>query len=747
MVAVPLAAQSRGGDIRGVVRMADANAPIPKAHVQVTTPARAAISDERGVYLLRDLPAGRYEVVFTALGREPRRDSVDVAAGQTTTHDVSLVRGSLMLSSVIVSATRTPTQAKDVASTVNVLSTEQIQTSPARESQDMLREIPGIELPRTSSLVGGTAQIVSIRGVDEGRTGVLFDGIPVNDAWGEWIDWGRVPKGMVDRVEVIEGGTSSLYGNGGLGGIISFYSRPLAPGAVNATIEGGSRETRHAFFSAGVPIYGALTANVSGDYQQGGGYTLLDSLKRGAVDGPSGIIQRNSYLRLNYGPSADWSAFATGHLFGDSRNLGTPLTFANRSQKHVDVGFDHNRIAGGVLSIRGWDGEQDERQRASAIRTNRVAEDSSLTVLIPSHDWGASGQWTRGNLFGLETVAVGADYRKMSGNYDEVDFNTTCPGANCGTVSRRVISGGDQALSGVFIQTVASPVTNLRVELSGRVDNWQNNNGTSNDNTAGAVCYPNKSKSGFSPRAGARYQFLKSFALHGAVYKAFRAPNLAELYRKSISPTQITLPNPDLKPESAFGREVGFNFQPIDAFQMKGTYYVADYNDFNVPVQISAGPPATRQRLNVSKAKSKGAELYVAVRPVQSLFISGSVNYDDDRVVDGPTGTVVGAHFNRVPSPKQNVRLTYTSPIAGDWTVIYRHEGQTTTLGGAPLEAYTQVDANVRRELVPGLRAFVSIENAGDVRYQINLSGTGASTLISYGMPRTVRVGMEAFRY
>src|SRR6185369_3240150 len=107
---------------------------------------------------------------------------------------------------------RSPTEASQVATTVNVLTPEHIVTSPARESQDLLREIPGVELPRTSSLVGGSAQIVSIRGVDEGRTAVLFDGIPVTDAWGEWVDWGRVPKAMLDRVEVVEGGTSNLYG-------------------------------------------------------------------------------------------------------------------------------------------------------------------------------------------------------------------------------------------------------------------------------------------------------------------------------------------------------------------------------------------------------------------------------------------------------------------------------------------------------------------------------------------------------
>src|SRR6185312_12615551 len=133
-----------------------------------------------------------------------------------------------------------------VAATVNVLSPEQVRESPTRGSQDLLREIPSIELPRQSSLVGGTAQIVSIRGVDEGRTAVLFDGVPINDAWGEWIDWGRVPQAMLDRVEVVEGGTSSLYGNGAMGGLISFFSRPIAPGTADLQIEGGSRSSRHA---------------------------------------------------------------------------------------------------------------------------------------------------------------------------------------------------------------------------------------------------------------------------------------------------------------------------------------------------------------------------------------------------------------------------------------------------------------------------------------------------------------------
>ena len=149
------------------------------------------------------------------------------------------------------------------------------------------------------------------------------------------------------------------------------------------------------------------------------------------------------------------------------------------------------------------------------------------------------------------------------------------------------------------------------------MDHWPNNNGHSVDARAGDTTYANRSKTAFSPRLGARYQLIKGLALHGAVYEAFRAPNLAELYRKQISATSITIPNPDLSPEHAFGREIGADWQPADWMQLKGTWYVADYKDFNVPVQISAGPPAIRQRLNVSKSRSKGGEAYLALHPIQ----------------------------------------------------------------------------------------------------------------------------------
>jgi iron complex outermembrane recepter protein len=774
-----LAAQQTG-TIRGTITNSAAHTPISGARAAISTPERVAITDARGTYVLRDVPAGTYRVFTSAIGMKPSAASATVSPNGTTTYDVALQEGSLLLSSVVVSATRAPLLASEATATVNVLTPEQVRQSPAREAQDLLREIPAVELPRTSSLVGGTAQIVSIRGVDEGRTGVMLDGIPINDAWGEWIDWGRVPKAMLDHVEVVEGGQSNLYGSGAMGGLISFFSRPLAPGAMELQVDGGNRDARHAYVAGGVPLANALSLDINGDYQEKGGYRLIApvgstvctstpcTLGGGPVDVTSNVTQRNSYARLNYAPNASWSAFLTGHLFGDSRGLGTPLTFDNRNQSDASFGFNHDALLGGSVAVRGWDSRMVEGQRSSAIRSAilRNAEDSSLTAQIPSHDWGGSVQWSRTNAWHLESFSLGADLRHYQGDFNEVDFSTSgCPTSPaCGSLTQRVSSGGNQTLSGAFVSATATPLSRLRVDMSGRVDQWNNNDGhaltTSASGSQNPTTYANKTAGAFSPRVGAMYQLHSSFSVRGAFYKSFRAPNLAELYRKQVSSTSITVPNPQLDAETAVGREAGFDWQPLDWFQAKGTYYVAEYNNFNSPVTLTANKPADcgtvptcRQRLAINKSRSQGGELYTAIRPVHSLFLSAAVNYDDDRQQSGLPATTTDnnkPHINRVPSPKQTLRGTWSSPALGDWTVMWRHEGPTTSLQGFSLAPFSVIDADVQRELRPNLRGFISVENLGNTLYQVNVAGTGAATnpfIYSVGLPRTVRIGVDASKF
>jgi outer membrane receptor protein involved in Fe transport len=173
---------------------------------------------------------------------------------------------------------------------------------------------------------------------------------------------------------------------------------------------------------------------------------------------------------------------------------------------------------------------------------------------------------------------------------------------------------------------------------------------------------------------------------------------------------------------------------------MRGTYYSAIYSDLNTFVSIA---PGQRKRQNVQRTRSTGGEAYLALRPVDGLLVSASVNYDHDVVVsDSANPANVGNYIGRVPQQRQVIRATYGFPMLGTLTALWRHEGKNSTFNGTQLDPFTVVDANYTRDVGYGVSAFASVENVGNVEYQVNLSGT----IVSLGLPRTFRAGMRVAR-
>ena len=133
----------------------------------------------------------------------------------------------------------------DVPASINVVTNEQIEQSPAVVADDVLRQVPTFSLfRRTSSLAANpTAQGVSLRGIGPSgvsRTLVLLDDIPFNDPFGGWVYWTRVPMMNAERIEIIDGATSSLYGNYAMGGVINIVTQPAD--AAHADLQAAVRQ-------------------------------------------------------------------------------------------------------------------------------------------------------------------------------------------------------------------------------------------------------------------------------------------------------------------------------------------------------------------------------------------------------------------------------------------------------------------------------------------------------------------------
>src|SRR5437773_3747994 len=155
---------------------------------------------------------------------------------------------------ITVTATRTETRLSDTPASVVVLSAKDLAATPAATVDDALRQVPGFTLFRRSGsrTANPTSQGVSLRGVGgsgASRAAVFDDGIPLNDPFGGWIAWGRVPRAALDRIEAVSGGASALYGGAALSGAIALVRREPAGNSLALDSSYGSQGTPEASVS------------------------------------------------------------------------------------------------------------------------------------------------------------------------------------------------------------------------------------------------------------------------------------------------------------------------------------------------------------------------------------------------------------------------------------------------------------------------------------------------------------------
>ena len=409
---------------------------------------------------------------------------------------------------ITVTATRTETRVADTPASVVVLSREALQSSAAPALDDALRQVAGFTLFRRtgSRTANPTAQGVTLRGVGASgasRALVLDDGVPLNDPFGGWVYWGGVPRAAVDRVEVLRGGASDLYGSSAMGGVIQFVRR--RSGGIDVDVSAGSQRTGTAsLFAAGDGL------SVAADYLTTGGYVPVRPEDRGAVDVEADVRHLALDATVRRG-----GAFLRASHYSEWRNNGTPLQVNDTTLRHLAIGGDLS-LSGGALALRAYGSDQDYYQTFSAISADRDSERLTVEQRVRSHGLGGSAQFTRA--FGDKHVVVsGIEFREAAGVSDELR------GTN------RIEAGGRQRTGAVYLEDLFAVTPSLSV-------------------TAGVRGDVGGSETQLNPRLSLLWRRFSVSA-----YTAFRAPTLNELHRGFRVGNVETLPNADLQSEELTG--------------------------------------------------------------------------------------------------------------------------------------------------------------------------------------------------
>jgi outer membrane receptor protein involved in Fe transport len=657
-----------------------------------------------------------------------------------------------ILESVMVTPTRSEQRLGDLPASVAVLDAEQIRNSPAVVADDVLRQVPSFSLFRRSSSLAShpTAQGVSLRGIGPSgvsRTLVLLDSVPFNDPFGGWVYWTRVPLLDVNRIEVVEDSSSSVWGNYAMGGVINIVTAPATRRTVEIKPQYGNHNSPKLDFFASNRLNNAFGAAVEGSFFDTEGYPVVATSERGAIDIPATVTYKNISAKADYTPNDRFSAFARVGYFSEDRGNGKIQEVNDTQTRFVNGGVRVRLPDSSDLQARVLFNTQDFHATFLAVPLTVPPRNSvrlTLEQRVPTKNTGGMVQWSKA-IGAANFVSAGTDWNWVDGDSNEdVYGNPNLPRA---TTYR--VSGGTQRSVGAFAQDLIQVTPALRVTLSGRLDTWRNYDAHNLETSistglpgAGNIpSLPDKSDTVFSPRAAALYRLSDRVSAWGSIARGFRAPTLNELYRQFRVGSVLTLANDQLGPERITGSELGVNLAPTRDVTWRATWFDNQFDDPVSNVTISSTPALiTRQRQNLGKTHIWGIQTDAEYHPLPDWRISAAYVYDHATVSDNPADpTLEGNLLPQVPKHRGSVQVMYTNAKLASIAVGTEFSGAQfdDDQNAFKLPAYGVVDLQVTRAVNAGLDVFFGVQNLFDKEFIV---GSNPTTI---GNPRLVNGGFR----
>ena len=640
---------------------------------------------------------------------------------------------------VVVSATRSEADLADVPSSVSVITPAQSAASPGLMLDDVLREAPGFSLFRRSDSrsANPTSQGVSLRG--SGASGasralVLYDGVPLNDPFGGWVYWDRVPRTEIGSVEVLRGSGAGLYGSGALSGVVSISPDARQPQMIALQGDAGTDGTDSLTLSS-LLGFGRWHLGAADEGFQTDGYIPIPSGSRGAVDRQANVRYGSGRVTLDRAWSRA-SAFVTGDVFDEGRQNGTVLQ-VNSSRLAETIAGVTALVGGGTLSLRAYGSGQHFYQTFSSVTADRNRETLVRLQQVPAQQAGMSAQWIR-RVWRSHNVVLGTDFRRVAGTSNE----TSIAASGAASVTD---AGGRQLLAGFFIGDTVAIGERMHVSASLRYDHWRNYDARTLFFATPLTPLPQvtslrtRTASAASPSLGATYRIARWVSLKGAGYGSFRAPTLNELYRSFRLGNVQTQANDALAAERLWGGEAGV-LLGSEHLHVAASFFENHIHDAVGNRTLSTTPSLiTRQRQNIGALRTRGLDLEFHGELAPRLSLDTAYEFVDAVVSRSLDAALLGLDVPQVPHHAASMLLNY-SLKRWSFTVGGRYLSRQfdDDLNQFPLSGYFLSEDKVQFRMSDRLHAYVAMENALDRAYSI-----ARTPSLMVGAPRQVRAGMN----
>lgn len=651
---------------------------------------------------------------------------------------------------VIVTTSITESSLSDNPASVVSLPMGDIKSTASPAIDDALRQTVGFSLFRRSNSrnANPTTQGTSLRGVNASgasRTRVSDDGIRLNDPFGGWIPWSSVATIGVERIEVLRGGASGLYGTDALGGAINIIRQIPNDDklTVSAEIFGGGQETYSASVFVGYR-YENWVINSSASAFQTRGYKIVEEASRGLVDDYANSKNTNFSARIGRRFGDRINGFIKGSYFGEARNNGTPVQKNRTHFRKFAAGFDllefdsgsDGPLDGMSLAVRAYGGTQVFDQTFSAVAADRDSERLVRLQRVPSQFAGFFGTFTA--TINDQTLLAGFETREVRGSSDETGFFG-------GNASSRLGSGGRERTYGAYFQDFVKAGEKLVFVGNIRFDFWENYRGlktlvfTSSNQTTTTI-FPERSESAFSPGGSVLFRATKRVSFYGNASRSFRAPTLNELYRGFRVGSTITDPNENLKAEKALNFEAGSSYTD-NYLYLRGNFFWTRVSDSIANITLNSTPSLIfRQRLNAGTIKVIGFEAEAEAK-IMDFGLKLGYLYAESKFDDFPANrTIEGLTVPQVPNHQVTIRADFRQFKGWNLSVQSRAASEQfdNDLNTLRLEPYFYADVFAGKSFKENWQVFFAVENILNSRYSI-----GKTPVRTVGTPINFRIGLR----
>jgi outer membrane receptor protein involved in Fe transport len=650
--------------------------------------------------------------------------------------------------SLDVTATRTsilPTGVDNVESQPDavVVSNKQLEEWGPLTTDDKLRQVPGFTLLRRSGsqTANPTSQGVSLRGLGASgasRALVLVDGVPINDPFGGWIYWARVPQSSLSEVQLVPGGVSALYGNDALGGVVNMETRPAVE--TDANIEGSYGNENSPFGSGwGAIRMGQWSLSGAGEGFRTDGYINVPKDVRGTVDTPVNVQYGTGNVRLERLFGDRGRVFLTGSLYGEDRQNGTPLQVNDTTIRQLAFGTDYDSASAGLFTLRLYGGTQNYYQTFSSVAADRNSESLTNRQNVPMQQMGMIGQWSK-QIASRFTLLAGLDGTYVQGVSLETSYFAGNPTAH-------LSNGGSQQALGAFLEGIVQIGRRWSITLAGREDLWSNYDASSIripvHGSPTDINYPDRGQNAFDPRISVSYRANDRVVLYASGYRSFRAPTLNELYRAFRVGNVQTLSNAFLRAERFSGGEAGVRTSMLNnRVSIHGGMFGGVVTNPDANVTISTTPNLiVRMRENLGRTQSIGVEAGADIRFTNRITLAAAYQFMSTTVASFASNpALVG---NMIPLIPQNI-FTFQGTWAAPKQIMVAIQGRAESnefdddQNLLPLGSLFVLSATVSRPLPKGFDVFFQGENLTNTEYNI-----GKTPVPTIGQPILARVGLR----